>query len=457
MRKNVIYYFCCGLILFLTYSCRDNQSEADWISLFNGNNLDGWVQKGGKALYTATDDMIIGTTVANTENSFLCTEKLYRDFILELEVMVDTALNSGIQIRSNEYQNGRVHGYQVEIDPSPRSYSGGIYDEARRGWLYYLEGDEEGRKAFKNGEWNKYRIEAVGGSIKTWINGAMCANLIDDADDSGFIALQVHSVDIERRPWTEGIEVKWRNIRILTENCEDHRIITEKEIPVEETSLTNNLTVAEKEEGWKLLFDGETSAGWRGAHKELFPEYGWTIRDGILSVDSSGGAEAAHGGDIVTIDQYSDFELQADFKLTPGANSGIKYYITEIEETSGSAIGLEYQILDDNLHADATQGREGNRTLASLYDLIPADQNKRVRQVGQWNMARIISKDQHVEHWLNGSRVLEYERGSEEYRDLVAISKYKVWENFGEAESGYILLQDHGDLVSFRNIKIKEY
>lgn len=457
MRKNVIYYFCCGLILFLTYSCRDNQSEADWISLFNGNNLDGWVQKGGKALYTATDDMIIGTTVANTENSFLCTKKLYRDFILELEVMVDTALNSGIQIRSNEYQNGRVHGYQVEIDPSPRSYSGGIYDEARRGWLYYLEGDEEGRKAFKNGEWNKYRIEAVGGSIKTWINGAMCANLIDDADDSGFIALQVHSVDIERRPWTEGIEVKWRNIRILTENCEDHRIITEKEIPVEETSLTNNLTVAEKEEGWKLLFDGETSAGWRGAHKELFPEYGWTIRDGILSVDSSGGAEAAHGGDIVTIDQYSDFELQADFKLTPGANSGIKYYITEIEETSGSAIGLEYQILDDNLHADATQGREGNRTLASLYDLIPADQNKRVRQVGQWNMARIISKDQHVEHWLNGSRVLEYERGSEEYRDLVAISKYKVWENFGEAESGYILLQDHGDLVSFRNIKIKEY
>jgi hypothetical protein len=285
----------------------------------------------------------------------------------------------------------------------------------------------------------------------------MCANLIDDADYSGFIALQVHSVDIERRPWTEGIEVKWRNIRILTENCEDHRIITEKEIPVEETSLTNNLTVAEKEEGWKLLFDGETSAGWRGAHKELFPEYGWTIRDGVLSVDSSGGAEAAHGGDIVTIDQYSDFELQADFKLTPGANSGIKYYVTEIEETSGSAIGLEYQILDDNLHADATQGREGNRTLASLYDLIPADQNKRVRQVGEWNMARIISKDQHVEHWLNGSRVLEYERGSEEYRDLVTISKYKVWENFGEAESGYILLQDHGDLVSFRNIKIKEY
>lgn len=457
MRTNVIYFFCCGLLLLLTYSCRHNQSEADWIRLFNGNNLDGWVQRGGKAHYAAVDGMIIGTTVANTENSFLCTEKLYRDFVLELEVMVDTALNSGIQIRSNEYQNGRIHGYQVEIDPSPRDYSGGIYDEARRGWLYNLSENEEGRKVFKNGEWNKYRIEAVSGSVKTWVNGVMCANLIDDADDSGFIALQVHSVDIQRKPWTEGVEVKWRNIRIVTDNLEDHKIIDEKEIPVKETSLTNNLTITEKEEGWKLLFDGETSAGWRGAQKEAFPEYGWAIRDGVLSVDSSGGAEAAHGGDIVTIDQYSNFEFKADFKITPGANSGIKYYVTEMEKTSGSAIGLEYQILDDNLHPDATQGREGNRTLSSLYDLIPADSNKRVRQVGQWNMARIVSKDHHVEHWLNGSKVLEYERGSKEYRELVAISKYKIWKNFGEAESGHILLQDHGDHVLFRNIKIREY
>ena len=284
----------------------------------------------------------------------------------------------------------------------------------------------------------------------------MCANLIDAADDSGFIALQVHSVNVERNPWTEGIHVKWKNIRILTENLDEYRIISDKEITVKETLLNNDLTSKEISDGWILLFDGKTSAEWRGAHKDSFPEFGWTIRDGVLSVDSSGGAEAAHGGDIITIDEYSDFDFQVDFKITPGANSGIKYFVTEKEETGGSAIGLEYQILDDNLHADATQGREGNRTLASLYDLIPADTGKRVRQVGQWNMARIVSKDHHVEHWLNGSKVLEYDRGSKEYRDLVAISKYKVWKNFGEAESGHLLLQDHGDLVLFRNIKIKK-
>lgn len=444
------------MVLLLTNSCTNKKSEVDWVNLYNGNNLDGWVQKGGKARYTSSDGMIIGKTVAHTENSFLCTEKLYGDFILELEVMDDTSLNSGIQIRSGTYLNGRVHGYQIEIDPTTRGYSGGIYDEARRAWLYYLPEDAEGRMAYKVGEWNKYRVEAIGQTIKTWINGEMCANLIDNADDSGFIALQVHSVDIERKPWSEGVEVKWRNIRILTENLEDHRMISEMEIPVKETSLTNSLTITEKEEGWKLLFDGQTSAGWRGAHKKSFPDYGWSIEQGVLSVDYSGGDEAANGGDIVTIDEYSNFELALDFKITPGANSGIKYFVTEKEETGGSAIGLEYQILDDNLHPDAIEGLNGNRTMASLYDLIPADTGKRVRQTGQWNMARIVSKDNHVEHWLNGSKVLEYERGSKDYRNLVTISKYKIWKNFGEAESGHILLQDHGNIVSFRNIKIKE-
>ncbi|KPK84455.1 MAG: hypothetical protein AMS27_09925 [Bacteroides sp. SM23_62_1] len=456
MKTNIIQCLCCGFLLILANSCNDNQSNGDWISLYNGNNLEGWIQKGGKAQFTSADGMIIGTTVANTENSFLCTEKCYSDFILELEVMVDTSLNSGIQIRSRTYLNGRVHGYQVEIDPSPGGYSGGIYDEARRGWLYYLEEDEKGRMAFKNGEWNKYRIEAVGQSIKTRVNGEMCANLMDDADDSGFIALQVHSVDVERRPWTEGVEVKWRNIRILTENLEEHWTSSENEIPVKESSVTNNLTKAETEEGWKLLFDGHSSTGWKGAHMDAFPDVGWTIDNGVLSVNASDGAEATNGGDIVTVNEHSDFILRLDFRISPGANSGIKYFVTEVEQTSGSAIGLEYQILDDSLHADAAEGINGNRTVASLYDLIPADNGKRVRKPGLWNMAWIVSEDNHVEHWLNGSKVLEYERGSKEFRDLVAISKYKVWKNFGEAESGHILLQDHGNLVSFRNIKILE-
>ena len=188
-----------------------------------------------------------------------------------------------------------------------------------------------------------------------------------------------------------------------------------------------------------------------------FPEKGWEIEDGILTVLASGGAESAAGGDIVTKDLYGDFELKVDFKLTKGANSGVKYYVdTDINKGPGSSIGLEYQILDDENHPDAKLGNhKGSRTVASLYDLIKADPNKPINPVGEWNTAHIVSKDNEVEHWLNGTKVLEYERGSENFRKLVSESKYDKWPNFGELEEGRILLQDHGDRVSFKNIKIK--
>ena len=165
-----------------------------------------------------------------------------------------------------------------------------------------------------------------------------------------------------------------------------------------------------------------------------------------------------NGGDIVTKEKFSSFDLSFEFKLTTGANSGVKYFVTLSENNPGSAIGLEYQLLDDSLHADAKMGREGNRTLASLYDLIKANKTTRfIKQAGGWNLARVIVyPNNHVEHYLNGVKVLEYDRGSQAYRELVAISKYKVWPNFGEAKEGHILLQDHGNAVSFRSIKIRK-
>ena len=197
-------------------------NEENWVSLFDGKSIDGWIRRGGKAEYRVEDGAIVGTTLpgrevrgkmrSGTPNAFLCTERNYGDFILELEFRVDPGMNSGVQVRSNSYRGykyGRVHGYQVEIDPSDRAWTGGIYDEGRRKWLFDLEGKDEARKAFKQNEWNHFRIEARGDNIKTWINGVAAADLTDTMTLRGFIALQVHGSKSE-----EPHEVRWRNIRI---------------------------------------------------------------------------------------------------------------------------------------------------------------------------------------------------------------------------------------------------
>lgn len=429
------------------------KDDTPWVALFNGTDLTGWNQKGGEANYSVRDGAIVGATVHNTPNSFLTTDKMYGDFILELDYKVDPSMNSGIQIRSNSYDwymNGRVHGYQIEIDPSDRAWSAGIYDEARRGWLVPLVDNPLAQQAFRQNEWNHYRIEAIGDSIKTWINDVPAAFLVDDKTRDGFIALQVHSIGADAQA---GTEIIWKDVRIVTEEVQKYV----RKSPLRPIYTKNKLTYTESQDAWKMLWDGTSSAGWRGAKLASFPENGWTMEDGILRVLSSGGAESAAGGDIVTLENFGDFELRVDFRITEGANSGIKYYVdTELNKADGSAIGLEYQILDDLRHPDAKLGNhEGSRTLASLYDLIMADVNKPVNPIGAWNTAYILSKEGHVEHWLNGVKVLEYERGSEAYRQLVAESKYKVWPNFGEAVRGPILLQDHGDQVDFRNVKIR--
>lgn len=219
----------------------------------------------------------------------------------------------------------------------------------------------------------------------------------------------------------------------------------------------NTLTAAEKADGWRLLFDGTSTKGWRNAHADTFPSKGWVVKDGLLMVLESGGGEAAHGGDIVTLDEYGDFELKVDVRLTKGANSGIKYFVTEKLGTPGrgSAIGLEFQLLDDAVHPDAKMGRDGNRTFGSLYDLMAAPASKPVKPIGEWNTAHVVSKGTKVEHWLNGTKLLEFDRASDAFKKLVAISKYKDYVGFGQAKSGHLLLQDHGNAVSFRNIKVK--
>ena len=452
MKKPI--YTITGLVLALVLG---NKANAQWENLIK-TDLNNWTQLSGAATYALKDGVIIGTTKTGPpyHDSFLCTKADFGNFILEFDCWVDSSVNSGVNFRSGTGSNlreGSVYGDQVEIDPSKRAWTGGIYDQSRRGWLYTLDLNPPAKKAFKNGEWNHFRIEAIGNSIRTWVNSIPCADLIDDKTLSGFIGLQVHNIGDDSSE--SGNVVKWKNIRIITKNVEKYATPYKPEIP-QESFLTNKLSQREMKEGWTLLWDGKTTKGWRGAKLTNFPDSGWVIKNGVLGVLPIGeGGESVGGGDIVTINKYKNFKLIIDFKYTKGANSGIKYFVnTRLNKGAGSAIGCEFQVLDDRHNADAKEGIAGDRKLGSLYDLI-SPRKTRDKGIGEWNRAMIIVKGNHVEQWLNGQMTLEYNRRTDMWRALVSKSKYKIWPNFGNENEGNILLQDHGYKVSFRNIKIK--
>lgn len=225
----------------------------------------------------------------------------------------------------------------------------------------------------------------------------------------------------------------------------------------------NTLTDEEQAAGWQLLFDGESFDGWRGLGREGVPTGHWRIEDGSIHKIASGAVERApdgqplEGGDLMTLGSWRDFELALEWKVAPGANSGVKYNVSEELSTSqppdNAALGFEYQILDDDLHPDARNGP--NRTAAALYDLVEPGAAKRLRPVGEWNRARIVFREGVGEHWLNGQRVLRYELGSEDFEKRFARSKYVPIPGFADLRKGHIVLQDHGDDVWFRNLKIR--
>jgi 3-keto-disaccharide hydrolase len=451
-----------------------------WTDLFNGKNLKGWTQKTGNADYYVEDGCIVGRMKVPGigTNSFLCTTKDYDNFILELDFKADPDVNTGVQIRSQfadkpvsfEWKGkgtnigaGYVYGYQIEVDTDlkGKTWTGALYDERRRRTYIDPPGGPAGvegraftalnRQITRTNDWNHLRIEAVGDSIKTYLNGVLRANTNDSMTAKGFIGLQIHN---SKDTNASGALARFKNIRLQR--------VSPK--PVAPEPPPNTLTEQEKKDGWRLLWDGKTTAGWRSATDIEFPKQSWTIRNGELCVTNNNGGESAVGGDIITTRKFSDFDLLVDFKLSPGCNSGIKYFVQPnlkpittagIVTNVGSAIGLEYQILDDERHPDAKLGRNGDRTLGSLYDLMPADKDKKPHFIGEWNTARIRVAGNRVEYWLNGDKILSFKRGSSAFRRAVADSKYKNIPEFGEWESGNILLQEHGSPVSFRNIKIR--
>lgn len=439
MKKFIIVAL---LLAGVTASAGAKENDG-WIKLFNGRNLKGWVSMGGRAEYRVEDGAIVGVSTLGVPNTFLATKQSYGDFILELEYMIDEGMNSGIQLRSHaraDYADGRVYGYQCEIDPAAGT-SGGIYDEARRGWLHSPADEPAARGAFRHGEWNKVRIEAVGNSLRVWLNGVPTADILDDADSEGFIALQVH--EIGDNASMAGKCVRWRDIRLKTENIAEE-LTPESRTIAQHNYVANTLSPREVEQGWTLLWNGRDLDGWRSLGGGDMSK-GWKVVDGELVIEPKSGA-----GDIVTERMYTDFELSVDFRITEGANSGIKYFIN-----SNGSVGCEYQILDDEHHPDAKMGFNGNRRLGSLYDLIPAD-GWRLTDKRGWNTARIVVRGNRVEHWLNGEKIVEYERGNQMWDTIVSHSKFAKVKGFAADREGHILLQDHNDEVHFRNLKIRE-
>src|SRR5699024_51744 len=250
------------LLALLIGSCTTNNSK-EWDYLFNEKDLKDWHTLGGQAPFTIEDERIVATMLPQSPNSFLVTDKAYKDFILELDFKIEgNSSNSGIQIRGQKNSNAdsphEVEGLQIEIDPSSRSWTGGIYDEARRGWLYPLDLNAKSKDAYKSGEFNQLRVEAIGKEIKTWVNGVPCAYLIDTLHEEGFIGLQVHSIN---DPELEGKKVFFRNIRIKTENLSPSEFPPDIHI---ENLTPNELSPGQIDQGYKLLFDGRSTSEWQG-------------------------------------------------------------------------------------------------------------------------------------------------------------------------------------------------
>jgi hypothetical protein len=386
-------------------------SAPGFTDLYNGEDLTGWVPRGGHCTFEAVGDKIVGTVVQGSPSTYLSTVREdYGDFILSAELYWEVNSNSGIMIRAQRRPNGEfetVFGPQVEMEGfGPRGWSGGIYGQSAEKWLYpmWLDAHSEARQALQAGQWNRVTILCQGPTIKTWINGVPAAHWETEKYLKGFISLQVHS-------GKEG-EVHFRNIKI-------------KEL--EPTEI-----------GWTDLFESGDFSAWQQVNGREVSD-NWSIADGVIH------RSGLLAGDIITRQSYDDFELRFHWKISQAGNSGIKY------RTRGR-LGPEYQILDDVNHRD---GAKASRRSASLYDVVAADPEKALRPPGEWNSGRIVARGPHLEHWLNGLRVLKTTVGSEEWAALIADSKFTEHPDFGRG-AGPVLLQDHKDKVWFKQVEIRE-
>ena len=417
MMSAVRWLSACSCLM-LASSCALAADEA-WIDLFDGQTLTGWIQKNGTAKYTVEDGTIVGRTNEGSPNSFLSTIKDYGNFELTFDVKVDNGLNSGVQIRSQTTDgsnHGRVNGPQVEIESSGANgaEAGYVYGEATgRGWLTPADRLKP-HKQFRDGEWNSFRILADGPRIQTWINGQPIEDLTDAAifetHPRGFISLQVHGIKKGTGPY----QVAWRNIRL--------RRLPETDRPA------NQLTAAEEQQGFKLLFNGRDLEGWQQGGN-------WAVENGVLTRSGKGGSLTCTATKIP-----DDFDLRFEWKVGEGSNSGVYYRPTQ----------YEYQILDNARHAD---GKNPRTSAASLYFCM-APAYDATRPVGEWNEGRVVCKGSVVQHWLNGQKVVDFDYNDPKWAAEVEMLKQRGGDL--PARGANLSLQDHGDPVWYRSIRLRE-
>mgnify|MGYP000636180561 CR=1 FL=1 len=376
--------------------------EDGWTKLFNGKNLKGWKKLGGEAEFTVEDGAIVGRSVPNTENTFLCTKKLYSDFVLTFQVkLVDNALNSGVQFRSNSfpsYKGGRVHGYQMEIEANPSAdtgykplgEAGYIYDEARRGWL--SQERDEHRNAFKNNEWNDVKIRCEGSHIQTWINGQQVTDLEDDMTRTGFIGLQVHGVGDREKP----LEVRWRDLKLKRLDADQ----------------------------WTSMFDGESLDGW-------YNPYEW----GQVSVENEEIHLKAEDKFFLASEKtYGDFVFEAEVKLPDRhSNSGLQF---RSHAEKNNVYGYQAEVDPSDRKWAGGLYDEGRRGWLNPLKGKPSAQQ--AFNPDEWNSYRIECRGDHIEIYVNGVRTTNY-------RDPLDVKGHFALQHHGEA----------GKLYRFRNIRVK--
>ena len=440
---------------------------AGWKLLFDGKTMDGWKSAKHEGLpeegWTVADGMLQvweNGGAESTHGGDLITEALYENFWLSVDFKITPGANSGIKyfVRPDLYEVKEASAigceFQILDDELHPDAKLGVAGNRTLGSLYDLITADKADAPFDKEGWNTAWVKVQGNHVEHWLNGVKvveyerncqmfnalvaCSKYRNWKDfgnhQKGHILLQEH-----------GNEVWYRNVMIKEYPAT---------VPAEAEDCSEALKAEyEAEDGWTSLFNGEDLSGWKSVGGEGIPENGWAVEDGVLVVNPEG---SQRGGDIITEKAYKDFWFSFDYKLTPGANSGVKYFINPGTYDDPS-IGCECQVLDDELHPDARLGVAGNRTAGSLYDLIRADKGMADFQLYDWNTCWIIVKGNHVEHWLNGAKVVAYDRNCQEFDALVKYSKFRKREGFGNFETGHILIQDHSDMVYYRNLKIKEF